>query len=215
MVVFRLYENNRWFIPFLKLQFPLSSFRPISLSPFLSKLLEQVWYHQLLPFLYKNKIIPAYQSGFRQGYSTTTSLLYLSDSVIRSFDEGFLSALISLDFSKAFDIINHDLFITKLYHYRFSGPALSLLRFFLTNRYQRVIVHNLLPILSSPRSVPLSVPQGSVVSVVCRLYMYADDFILKSFKLADSLLVVEKINNDLVNIAALMVFTLILQSPIL
>lgn len=45
--------------------------------------------------------------------------------------------------------------------------------------------------------------------------MYADNFILKSFKLADSLLVAGKINNDLVNIAALMIFTLILQSPIL
>lgn len=116
MVVFRLYRNNRWFISFLKLQFPLSSFHPISLSSFLSKLFEQVWYHQLLSFLYKNKIIPAYQSGFRRGYSTTTSFLYLSDSVIRSFDEGFLSALISLDFSKAFDTVNrYDLFIPKLY----------------------------------------------------------------------------------------------------
>lgn len=84
----------------------LSSFRPITIPPFLSKILERVWFHQLSVFLQSTNAIPTFQSGFRRYHSTTTSLLHISDSVLKSYDAGSLSALVGLDFSKAFDTVN-------------------------------------------------------------------------------------------------------------
>lgn len=118
----------------------LTSSRPISLSPFLSKILERIMFNQLNQFLQANSIIPECQSGFRQHFSTTTFLLHLSDSVLRTFDVGSLSALVALDFSKAFDTINHKLLIAKLHHYNLSDTALSLFRSFLAHRVQLVLI---------------------------------------------------------------------------
>lgn len=118
----------------------LTSSHPISLPPFLSKILERIMFDQLNQFLQANSTIPECQSGFRQHFSTTTSLLHLSDSVLRAFDVGSLSALVALDFSKAFDTINHELLIAKLHHYNLSDTALSLFRSFLAHRVQLVLI---------------------------------------------------------------------------
>jgi len=90
-------------------------------------------------------------------HSTTTELLYLSDLVLRGFDTRSLTSLIALDFSKAFDLINHELLLAKLYHYGLSFSVLSLMRSFLINRSQRVLLYTLLPSLSPPRTVPSDV----------------------------------------------------------
>ena len=55
--------------------------RPISLLPFMSKILEKVCHAQMIHYLNEHKIIPTSQSGFRAGYSSTTSLLHLSNHV--------------------------------------------------------------------------------------------------------------------------------------
>lgn len=126
-----------------------SSFRPISLPPFISKILEQVCFKQPSFFLYSINAIPRFQSGFCREHSTTTSLLHLSDSVLRSFDEGCVSAIVTLDFTKAFDTVNHDLLLAKLKWCGLSSFAISLLRSFLSGRSQRVIIKDPFPILVS------------------------------------------------------------------
>lgn len=131
----------------------------LSSSLYLSKILERITFNQLNQFLQANRIIPECQSGFRRHFSITTSLLHLSDSVLRAFDV----ALVALDFSKAFDTINHELLIAKLHHYNLSDTALSLFRSFLAHRVQLVLIQNPFPTFSSPRSVPSGVPQGSIL----------------------------------------------------
>lgn len=80
-----------------------SSFRPISLSPFLFKFLERICFTQLNSFLTKKEVIPTFQSGFRRLHSITTALSHILDRVLDFLDCSSLSALIALDYSKAFN----------------------------------------------------------------------------------------------------------------
>ena len=127
----------------------LSSFRPILLSPFLSKLLEYICFSQLNAFVSNFNILPSCQYGFRRFYSTMTELLHISDVVLHNFDNCRLTSIVALDFTKAFDTINHDLLLVKLKLYDLSHLALSLICLFLTNRTQQVLVYNSFLLFSS------------------------------------------------------------------
>jgi len=63
-----------------------TSLRLITLPPFLSKILERIIFNQLNHFLCNNKIIHEFQSDFRKHFSIATSLLHLSDTILRTFD---------------------------------------------------------------------------------------------------------------------------------
>jgi len=206
-------------LPLPKVSNPSSftSLRPITLPPFLSKILERIIFIQLNHFLCNNKIIHEFQSGFRKHFSITTSLLHLSDVVLSAFDSQSLSALVALDFSKAFDTVNHDLLLAKLRYYNLSLSTVSLLRSFLLNRSQSVLVRNPLLSFSSPLTVPSGVPQGSILGpllfnifvadlpslpTTSRLYMYADDvLVLKSFTLSEASHAAASLSDDLSTIA--------------
>lgn len=62
----------------------------------------------------KFSILPFRQSGFRRGYSFVTALLDVFDDILRNIDVSNVSALLLLDFSKAFDRINHELLLSIL-----------------------------------------------------------------------------------------------------
>ena len=111
---------------------PLILLRPISLTPFLSKVLEKLCFVQLLRYFDSCSAIPPFQSGFRRGHSTSTALLHISDTVLRAFDSRRLTCITSLDFSKAFDTIDHNLLCAKLGYLGLSSSALSLLKSYLS-----------------------------------------------------------------------------------
>ena len=88
------------------------NYRPISLLPLVSMIFEKIIHTN--PAFPVNKILYTFQSGFQQNHSTDTSLWYLNDKILRGFVEGFFSGMmILIDLQKAFDAIDHDIFLNK------------------------------------------------------------------------------------------------------
>ena len=83
------------------------NFRPISLLPLLSKLIEKTIHDQVQNYCNENNSFFSFQSGFRGKHSTDTCLTYLQDKILKVFDEGLLAGMIAIDLQKAFDTIDH------------------------------------------------------------------------------------------------------------
>ena len=111
------------------------NYRPISLLPLISKIVERVIYDQTQSFLDKNEIRYKYQSGFRSNHSTNLCLSYLSNKVLTSFDQGMLlTAMILIDLQKAFDTIDHEILLRKMKYLGFSDATIKWFESYLTNR---------------------------------------------------------------------------------
>ena len=73
-----------------------------------------------------------YQSGFRENHSTNLCLSYLTDKILKSFDEGLLTGMILINLQKAFDSIDHEILLQKLKAIRFSKATLQWLNSYLS-----------------------------------------------------------------------------------
>ena len=100
----------------------LSNYRPVSNTPFLSKLIERAVAWQLLE--QADDFLPERQSAYRPNYSTETSLLCLFDDLLRSADDGNATAILFLDMSAAFDTVDHDVLLERLSGCGVRGAAL-------------------------------------------------------------------------------------------
>ena len=78
---------------------------------------------QLVSFVEHNKILYNYQFEFRKLYSSTMALIEFSDNIHRLLDEGNYVIGISIDVTKAFDTVNHETLLHKLYRYGIRGHA--------------------------------------------------------------------------------------------
>ena len=116
-----------------------SNYRPVSVLPLISKILERLMYNRLLLFLNKHNVIYDYQFGFRQKYSTYMALLTLIDKVSDALEKGEKVIGIFLDFSKAFDTVDHNILLNKMQFYGIRGIALSWFQSYLSNREQCVV----------------------------------------------------------------------------
>lgn len=176
-------------IPLPKVNNPKSfkDLRPISILPVISKLLERAVASQLYRHLNRYGVIPAHQSGFRSGHSCATALLHITDDILRAWDDGKLTTMVLLDYSKAFDSLNHDILLAILNYIGLSRSSIKLFHHYLKNRYQIVQYMNN---LSDPLTLDRGVPQGSIlgpilfityisvlqcVTVSCLQHFYADD----------------------------------------
>ena len=101
----------------------LGNYRPISVLPPFSKILEQIMNKQLVGFLDKYKIFYKHQYGFKKTKSTSLAILDFISKVLQSFEESTFSCCIFLDLAKAFDTVNHEILLSKLYHYGICGTA--------------------------------------------------------------------------------------------
>ena len=146
-------------IPVYKKLHPLQkeNYRPVSLLPHVSKIFDIIIQKQITNYMADK---PAHSiTGFKRSYGTQNSLVVLLEEWKRALDQGEYVSALFMDLSKAFDTINHDLLIAKLKAYGFSKEALKLMKSYLKNRKQKVLIDNK---FSSERHVIAGVPQGSI-----------------------------------------------------
>ncbi|KAF2893543.1 hypothetical protein ILUMI_12631 [Ignelater luminosus] len=101
--------------------------RPINILPALWKVLENLIVFQLRKHVNENNILPLTQSGFRSGHSCTSALTHIVDDIVNATDQNKLTALILLDYSKAFDMLRHSILIAELKFIGLEEPGVTLL----------------------------------------------------------------------------------------
>ena len=189
-----------------------SDYRPITITPVLSKVYERLLARRLNAFA-ENKLFPSLQFGFRKGLGTCDALLTITHTVQKALDSCSEVRMVGLDFSAAFDRVNHEALIFKLKQFGVGGSFLSILTEFLTNRTQRVVVDGQ---CSEWRNVVSGVPQGSVLGPLLfilythdmwfglenKLVAYADDATLLAVVPSPDMRpsVSESLNRDLAKI---------------
>lgn len=179
-------------VPIPKIKNPdcVSDLRPISLLPLPGKILEYFIHSQLMSHLINNKILSDNQYGFRQGFSTVDAITTVLDDVGVGINNGKITLATFIDFSKAFDTLDHNILLTRLAELNLHSTSLAWFSSYLSNRKQTVIVNNT---QSSERDISTGVPQGSVlgpllfilyvntlaaIDINSTILMYADDTII-------------------------------------
>ena len=162
------------------------NYRPISLLPILSKIIERVIHDQTQEFLSKNKILYRFQSVFRKNYSTSTCLGHLTDKITTVFEKGFFTGMTLIDLQKAFDTNDHQTFIKKM---KYLGFSKKLIAWFKSHLSERKFKININSSYSSPSNLICGVLQGFILgpllfllqinelpqAVVSDSLLYADD----------------------------------------
>ena len=141
----------------------LNNYRPISILPFMSKILEKLILHRLIAHLDQNNIIHKNQFGFQKNKATYMPILLFQDIISKVFEEGEFALGLFLDLQKAFDTVNIDLLLHKLSKYGVRHTSHKMLSSYLTGRTQCVKVRDK---CSNYRNVTMGVPQGSILGPI-------------------------------------------------
>ena len=149
----------------------LGNYRPISVLPYFSKLVERAMYNRLYDYVLKKKILYLNQHGFQTGHSTAMSLLNIQDKISQAIENNEYSVGIFLDLSKAFDSVNHAILLKKLDNYGIRGLPLLWFKSYLENRQQLVQCNTK---ASKLRPIEFGVPQGSILGPLLFL-LYIND----------------------------------------
>ena len=127
------------------------NYRPISLLPICGKIFEKLMFDTIYEFLCENQFLTPNQSGFRPGDSTINQLLSITHKIYSAFEEfpSRETRAVFLDISKAFDKVWHDGLLFKLKSYGISGCLFTVIKDFLNNHHQRVVLNGKSSIWSS------------------------------------------------------------------
>ncbi len=164
-----------------------NNYRPISVLPVLSKILERLAHNRLYRFITANDMLTPSQSGFRKGNSTSTCLVDFLQNIYENIEQSRTVGVLFLDLRKAFDTVDHRILVSKLSHLGLSNSTLYWLESYLYGRTQVTSVNNC---YSKPGIVECGVPQGSILGPLLfilyvnslpsvlqesSVYLYADD----------------------------------------
>ena len=185
-----------------------NNYRPISVLPLISKVMERAIQSQLIAFLNKHNLLSINQSGFRKKHSTETAAVYFVDHILEQMDRQMMTGSIFIDLRKAFDLVDHQCLLHKLEHYGIRDKSLKWFENYLTTRLQSV-KHN--QDISSNLAIGHGVPQGSILGPILfviyindlpqclmksAIGMYADDTVIY-FSATSPGLIKQVLQNDL------------------
>lgn len=134
----------------------VANYRPVCIQSSIAKLFEKIILPQVT-FTFKN-VISTKQHGFIKGRSTSTNLYTYVEYILNNMNQGFDVHALYTDFSKAFDMVDHDILVDKLKQYGVVGNALNWFHSYLTGRYLQVRTNGH---ISEEYKVNSGVPQGS------------------------------------------------------
>ena len=149
------------------------SYRPVSLTPIVSKVMEKLITSRLMDFFDTNDILGTNQYGFRPGRSCELMLSRVHHLISSSLDTSSCNQVdaVFLDFSSAFDRVSHNKLISKLHKLGIRGNILAWVQDFLWLRQQRVVFHGA---FSEWTVIYSGVPQGSVLGPILFLAFVSD-----------------------------------------
>ena len=148
----------------------VSSYRPISLLPIISKLFEKLFMKRLKSIIIKNKLIPSHQFGFREKHSTIEQVHRVTNKIEKALEEKKVCSAVFLDVAQAFDKVWHEGLLCKLS--KLLPPSYcNLIKSFLTDRTFRVRQNDA---HSDFKKIRAGTPQGSCISPTLYLLYTAD-----------------------------------------
>ena len=152
-----------------------SSYRPISVLSTVSKIFEKVILSQLRDIIDSNHLLSDQQHGFQPNRSCETALISLVSRIVRARDDKQYSAMAALDFSRAFDCLNHDILLKCLGSIGFDNVTVKWFASYLHGRQQSVKYNG---ILSDMLDVEHGVPQGSLLGPIL-FNFYLNDLLVQ------------------------------------
>ena len=124
-------------------------------------------YNHLVYYLDSNARLYQYQFGFRQGHSTQQAVITVVEKITSSLDNGDMVIGVFLDMKKAFDTVDHQILLKKLYLYGIRGNIRKWFESYLSDRSQYVTYDGM---RSQILPIKCGVPQGSILGVVYYLH---------------------------------------------
>lgn len=167
------------------------NYRPISVLPILNKIIEKMLHKRLFNFVDKKlNLLYDHQFGFRPKSNTENAAIELTDTIMKSIDEGKIVTGVFMDLKKAFDVVDHKLMIEVLEKYGVRGIANRIFGSYLEGRTQQVKIGK---VTSDQEVITSGVVQGSCLGPLLyliffnaigsvdlngKLFLFADDAVL-------------------------------------
>ena len=120
-----------------------ANYRPISLLPYFSKIFEKIIFSRITEHLCANNILSPFQFGFRRKTSTLDAIIHFTEIIYDSLNSRKSSLNIMIDYSKAFDTVNHSILLRKLERYGICRTPLQYITSYLKDRHQSVRIGNI------------------------------------------------------------------------